>query len=159
VGRNANTQADATPRTDNSARSGPTPKRSLVRSAIALLIQQPALVQAMEPPYLFSALRQPGIPLLMELIALCQQRPDIKTSSLLEHFAERDEHAALQKLALLDFPAAPEHWKVEFLDALEQLNRQTVQQRIDELLAKQAEFGLSEIEKTELRECLVRAKR
>jgi DNA primase len=149
----------ATLRTDNSARTGPTPKRSLVGSAIALLVQQPGLVRAMEPPYLFSALRQRGVSLLMELIALCQQRPDITSASLLEHFAERDEHAALKKLALMNFPAAPEHWKQEFLDALEQLNRQTVQQRIDELLAKQAEFGLSEMEKAELLDCLVRVKR
>ena len=52
-----------------------TPRRSLVRSAITLLLKQPPLVDAMQPPYLFSALRQPGISLLMELIAICRARP------------------------------------------------------------------------------------
>jgi DNA primase len=51
--------------------------RSVVRSMVALLVQQPRLVEALEPPYLFGALRQPGIPLLMELIALCRARPGI----------------------------------------------------------------------------------
>ena len=135
-------------------RPGAGPKRSLVRSAIALLVQQPALVHAMQPPYLFGVLRQPGIPLLMELIALVRARPDIATGGILEHFTGREEQAALEKLSLMEFPAAPEAWKAEFLDALEQLNRQTVQQRIEELLEKQGAGPLTEAEKNELREAL-----
>jgi len=135
-------------------RPGAGPKRSLVRSAIALLVQQPALVHAMQPPYLFGVLRQPGIPLLMELIALVRARPDIGTGGILEHFAGREEQAALEKLSLMEFPAAPAAWKAEFLDALEQLNRQTVQQRIEELLEKQGAGPLTEAEKNELREAL-----
>lgn len=140
-------------------RPGTGPKRSLVRTAIALLVQQPALVHAMQPPYLFGVLRQPGIPLLMELIALVRARPDIATGGILEHFAGREEQAALEKLSLMEFPAAPEAWKAEFLDALEQLNRQTVQQRIDELLEKQGAGPLSEAEKNELREALAAKQR
>ncbi len=130
------------------------PKRSLVRSAIALLVQQPALVQAMLPPYLFATLRQPGIPLLMELIQIARERPDITTGALLERFEGREEQASLEKLAVMDFPAAPEDWKHEFVDALSQLDRQTVQQRVDDLLARQAEGPLSDTEKAELRDCL-----
>jgi DNA primase len=135
-------------------RPGAGPKRSLVRSAIALLVQRPALVHAMQPPYLFGVLRQPGIPLLMELIDLVRARPDIATGGILEHFAGRAEQAALEKLSLMEFPAAPETWTVEFLDALEQLNRQTIQQRIEDLLEKQSAGPLSEAEKAELREAL-----
>ncbi len=141
-----------------SPQSPSTPKRSLVRTAIALLLQQPSLVKSMEPPYMFSALRQPGIPLLMELIALCRARPDISMGGVLEHFQGREEHPALSKLALMNFPVPPEHWTAEFLDALAQLNRQTVQQRLEELIARQAEGQLSEAEKVELRECLVNSK-
>src|SRR3546814_10877615 len=56
--------------------AGATPKRSLVRSAIALLLQKPALALELQPPYRFVALRQPGIELLTELIALVSARPD-----------------------------------------------------------------------------------
>src|SRR3546814_16331150 len=55
--------------------AGATPKRSLVRSAIALLLQKPALALELQPPYRFVALRPPGTELLPELIALLSPRP------------------------------------------------------------------------------------
>ena len=129
-------------------------ERTLVRTAVALLVQNPAIANAIEPPHLFSTLRQPGIPLLVELIALCRDRPDITTGSLLEHFAEREESRALQKLAVMDFPGGEDEARAEFLDALRQLERQTQLQRRGEIEAKIREGGLavlSELEKNELR--------
>ena len=131
------------------------PQRSLVRAAVALLMQKPEIANALEPPYLFGTLRQPGIPLLMELIDRCRARPEMNTASLLQQFEGHDDYDALAKLAQLEFPSAPEHWRTEFVDACAQLDRQTQQQRIDELLAKQdSGFPLSLLEKTELREAL-----
>ncbi len=135
--------------------AAPAPKVSLVRAAIALLLQQPALAEAIEPPCLFGILRQPGIGLLMELIELARERPGIGTGAILEHFAEREEGAALQKLAMQAFPGEPAAWRSEFLDALAQLDRQTRQQRIDELQTRINEVGMSALgdaEKAELRE-------
>ena len=131
--------------------SGPNPRRSLARTAIALLLQQPSLARAIEPPYVFAVLRQPGIPLLMELIAICLARPDIHTGALLEQFEGRDDHAALTRLALLDFPHDAEGLRHEFLDAVAQLNRQTLAQRLDELLERQKAATLSQADKDELR--------
>ncbi len=130
------------------------PQRSLARSAVMLLVQRPALASALEPPWTFAALRQPGIPLLAELIALCRDRPAITTGALLQHFAERDEAAALQRLAVAEFPGGEEEARAEFLDAIAQLERQTAQQRIDDLLARQVETALVDEEKQELRELL-----
>nr|MDQ2703387.1 DNA primase [Pseudomonadota bacterium] len=89
-----------TQRAHGGGRGTPTPKRSLVRSAIGLLLQHPALALALEPPYTFTLLRQPGVELLAELMALVRERPDIRTGAILEIFAEREEGAALQKLAM-----------------------------------------------------------
>ncbi len=130
------------------------PKRSLVRSAISLLLQQPSLALDLAPPYRFVALRQPGIELLTELIALVSMRPDITTGALLEHFADREDGAALQKLATQSLPGDVAHWREEFQDAIAQLDRQTLQQRVDELQEKQRGPGLDEADKTELRELL-----
>ena len=139
------------PRTASRPRTpASTHKRSLVRTAIALLLQQPALAQAIEPPYLFSALQQPGISLLMELIALCRERPDISAGALLEHFGEREEGAALHKLVLQDLLIPTEQFEHEFTGAIAGLNRQTLKQREDELLAR----GLSELGTEEKRELL-----
>ncbi len=139
---------------DKPARAAPIrpQERSLVRTTVALLLQQPRLVASMQPPHIFSGLRYPGIPLLMDIIALCTQRPDITTGALLEHFAQRSEAKALQKLAVMEFPFGEDERKAEFLDALQQLDRQTNQQRIEELQKKHSEQGLSAQEKNELTE-------
>ena len=131
-----------------------TQKRSLVRSAIALLLQQPSLALALEPPYTFQILRQPGVPLLTELVTLVHERPDITTGGVLEHFAEREEVAALQKLASQDMPGEEALWRDEFLDAMGQLEKQTLHQRMDELQAKQRDVGLDDHDKAELRALL-----
>src|SRR5688572_11483716 len=134
-------------------RTGAAPKISLVRSAIGLLLQKPDLADAIEPPYLFGTLRQPGIPLLMELIALARERPGLTTGGVLEHFAGREEETALHKLALQEMPGDAKIWRQEIVDAVAQLDRQTRQQRIDELQARLGE--LQPHEKDELRELLV----
>ncbi|GAB2622461.1 DNA primase [Novilysobacter erysipheiresistens] len=138
-----------------SGRGTPAPKRSLVRAAIAFVLQQPALALELEPPFRFAALQQPGIPLLVDLLQLIYQRPDIGTGSLIEHFNGRDEHEALQKLASQSMPGDEGKWRNELLDTIAQLDRQTLQQRIEELQAIIHEGGfvaLSAEEKAELRE-------
>ena len=154
TGVGARGNAPAAPPARGRAPVAPTQKRSLVRSAIALLMQRPSLALALQPPYAFAALRQPGVPLLAELIALVRGRPDITTGLLLEHFEGREELAALQKLASQVLPGEEEAWTQEFLDAMAQLEQQTVRQRIDELQAKQREQGLDEHDKHELRALL-----
>ena len=134
-------------------------ERTLVRSAVALLLQHPDFAAAVQPPHLFAALRQPGVALLLELIALCRDRPGLNTATLLEHYAGREEGKALRRLAVLDLPGDEAALAREFQDALAQLDRQTVQQRIDELLQRQAESGLSNAEKLELRELLAQRTR
>jgi len=130
------------------------PERTLLRTAVALLVQNPGFAGAIEPPHLFSTLRQPGVALLVELIALCRERPEISTAGVLEHFAGREELRALQKLAVMEFPGGEDEWRREFLDALAQLDRQTQQQRVDELMARRSTDGLGDAEKDELRRLL-----
>jgi DNA primase len=126
-------------------------QRSLVRAAITLLVQRPSLGLALEPPWSFAELRQPGIPLLVELVALCRARSGLTTGALLEHYAEREEVKSLQKLAVVDFPGGEQEARAEFVDAVAQLERQTIQQRLDDLRRKQGDSPLSDAEKQELR--------
>ncbi|WHZ19888.1 MAG: DNA primase DnaG [Rhodanobacteraceae bacterium] len=130
------------------------PKRTLVRSAIAMLLANPALAQDVTLPYAFAALDKPGIPLLIELLDFLQERPGVNTALLLEHFSGREESAALQKLALTEFPGEPEALRAEFTDAMRKLAEQTTQQRLDGLIRKQSEGALGDAEKNELRELL-----
>ncbi|HJR10412.1 MAG TPA: DNA primase [Rhodanobacteraceae bacterium] len=132
------------------------PKRTLVRSAIAMLLANPALAQEITLPYAFAGLDKPGIPLLTELLDFLQERPGINTALLLEHFANREESSALQKLALTEFPGEPEALRAEFIDAFRKLAEQTTQQRLDGLIRKQSESGLDDADKNELRALLAR---
>ena len=136
--------------------AGSAPRRTLVRSAIAMLLANPALAQEVTLPYAFADLDKPGIPLLTELLDFLQERPGINTALLLEHFAGREESGALQKLATMEFPGEPEALRAEFLDALCKLGEQTTQQRLDALIRKQSESALDDAEKNELRELLAR---
>jgi DNA primase len=126
----------------------------MVRTAIALLLQQPSLVLEIQPPTLFGALRQPGIPLLLELIDVVRARPDIVTGALLEHFAGREEYEALSKLALQDVLSQPENWRDEFLGALKALDMDTLKQRYVELNARVTEGGISALSAEEKAELL-----
>ena len=125
-------------------------KRSLVRAAIALLLQQPALGLSLAPPYRFQDLKQPGVDLLVELLSLVHARPEISTGALLQHFAEREEITALQKLASQVMPGDATTWAQELLDTAGQLEDQSVQQRIDELQAKWKAGPLDNADKYEL---------
>ena len=125
-------------------------KRSLVRGAISVLLQQPALALALEPPYGFKELRQPGVELLVELLSLVHSRPEITTGALLQHFAEREELNALQKLASQAVPGNEVIWRQELIDAAEQLEDQAIQQRLAELQSKMSAGPLDGADKYEL---------
>ena len=127
-------------------------KPSLVRSAIQHLLHRPAIALELPPPDRYADARQPGIELLHELVLLVRERPEIGTGGLLEHFAGRDESAALQKLAAQELPGEEPALRAEFLGAIAQLEKQVLQQRIDELQQRLSE--LDEAEKYELRALL-----
>lgn len=100
-------------------------------------------------------LRQPGIPLLVELIGICRDRPALTTGALLEQYAGRDDAVALNKLATLDLLVDPGQGRADFLGAIAQLDVQTSQQRLDDLIARQLDGGLSDTERDELRHLMV----
>lgn len=152
--------AAAAPKPSRSAPSNPrrgaAPKRSLVRSVVALLLQQPSLAADLSEPHGFASLQLPGVPLLMEMLELLAARPGLTTGAVLEHFAARDEGSALNKLAVLNLPGDVDMWREELADAIRQLEQQTVAQRLDELRAAQAAGQLDEAMKAELRDLLAR---
>ena len=131
-----------------------TPKRSLVRSAISLLLQHPSLALDIEGIASIARLRQPGVDVLVDMLQVIELRPDINTGGLIEHFEGREAYAALQKLAAQDLPGSESTWRTEFADAIGQLQRMVVQQRVDELQAKQGDGGLDAGDKDELRALL-----
>lgn len=129
-------------------------QRSLVRSAIALLLAQPGVADQVERPYGFLRLEKPGVELLAELIDLARSRPGINPAMLVEHFAERPEYPSLQKLMAAMVVGEPEAQRAEFFGALQRMEQQIVTQRREWLTAKSREGTLDSAEKAELRELL-----
>lgn len=128
-------------------------KPSLVRSAVTLLLASPELAATLEPPHAFAQLDKPGVNLLVELVDTARSHPGLHTAALLEHFRQRPEYGFLQKLATRPL-AENLDLQHEFTGALEQMQRQAHDQRIASLLARQAEGGLDDTGKNELRELL-----
>jgi len=129
-------------------------QRSLVRSAISLLLAQPGMADQVEKPYRFLRLDKPGVELLAELLDLARARPGINSAMLVEHFAERPEYPSLQKLMAALAVGEPEAQRSEFFDALARMEDQAITQRRDALTAKSREGKLESAEKAELRELL-----
>ena len=129
-------------------------QRSLVRSAISLLLTQPGMADRVEKPYRFLRLDKPGVELLAELLDLARARPGINPAMLVEHFAERPEYPALQKLMAATVVGEAEAQAAEFFDALRRMEEESVRQRRDALTAKSREGALDSAEKAELRELL-----
>ncbi|HET8765425.1 MAG TPA: DNA primase, partial [Rhodanobacter sp.] len=129
-------------------------QRSLVRSAIALLLAQPGLADQVEKPYAFLHLDKPGVALLAELMDVARSRPGINPAMLVEHFAERGEYPALQKLMAAVVVGEPEAQRIEFMEALTRMGEQAVALRRAALLEKMRSAPLDEAEKAELRNLL-----
>ncbi|AFC87075.1 DNA primase [Frateuria aurantia] len=127
-------------------------QRTLVRSVIALLLAQPEVAREWQPPYPFAQLELRGISLLLELIELIQRRPGAHAALLIEHFAERPEYAALQKLMTATLVGDPETQKQELRDAIGRLQHQAHIQRRHALQARLGQ--LNDAEKEELRQLL-----
>lgn len=151
-GARAMLQAD--PATHRAVQRPTAVQRSLVRSAIALLLGQPGLADQVEKPYRFLRLDKPGVGLLAELLDLARARPGINSATLVEHFAERPEYPSLQKLMAAMSVGELESQRTEFFDALARMEDQAITQRRDALTAKSREGALDSAEKAELRELL-----
>jgi DNA primase len=126
-------------------------QRSLVRSAITLLLAQPALADEVEPPYAFLRLDRPGVNLLAELMDVARSRPGINPAVLVEYFLDRPEYASLQKLMQAEVVGDAGMQRVDFLGSLDQMQRQAVTQRREYLIGRSREGVLDDTEKAELR--------
>lgn len=129
--------------------------RSPVRVAIRLLLEQPELCEQVKHPCGFEDLELPGMPLLVELLEILRQRPHLSTGGILEHWRDRPEQQHLAKLATLPLDLPEEGFAEEFCGAVQRLKEQRTRQRTEQLLFKNQQAGLTDSEKTELKQLLV----
>lgn len=141
------TEASPQPRRDSSS-------RSLVRTAIRLLLEQPALGRDLHAPTELQDLDLPGVPLLLELLELARHSPQLTIGGVLEHWRGRPEEQHLARLAATPLAISEEGYEPEFHGAVQRLIEQRNSRRVEALLLKERRSGLSESEKDELRQLL-----
>ncbi|WP_044831908.1 DNA primase [Thalassomonas actiniarum] len=130
------------------------PKVTPVRLAIALLLEHPHIVKALPDPSILQQLNVPGIPLLCQLVNLCQQNPDINSAQLLEYFRDTEQGTQLNKLMCWQHHVEADAAEDVFLDSIEKLLNTFVEQRTEVLLQKARTGQMTQVEKQELQALL-----
>jgi len=158
VSLSLNTPSAPVQRQKPAQRNQPAKNSSLQQQIMTRLLQKPALLQQLTlPPHLDQLKQLADMPLLLDVLALIQQRPDINTAALLEHFNGREEQALLYEQARIEVPGDEAIWIEELNDAFDQLKRSYLLQRIADLKSR---FNtLDNVEKYELRELLMAQKK
>lgn len=129
---------------------------SPARVAISLLLQNPELIEVVEQKELdWESLNFPGKELFKEVVDLISSEYPKNLSMLLELFRGRNSEKVVKQLVFLDVMVPEEGVRAEFSDALERLNAQARESRIEQLLEKESAEGLSREEREVLGRLLV----
>lgn len=128
---------------------------SSARTALALLVQNPRLVELIEQKEIdWNELDFPGVELFKDILHAVLANKPATAGALLEIFREKPEEKSVKALALLPLLVPPDGLEAEFSDALDRLLAQSRSSVLDKLLAKEQSAGLDRREKDLLRKLL-----
>lgn len=125
-----------------------------VRLAIALLLEHPHIVKELSDISVLEPLNIPGVDLLIQLLRLCKQSPEIKTPQLLEYFRDTAQGKQLAKLMCWQHHVEADAAADVFLDSIEKLLNDFVEQRTEILLQKARVKQITAQERQELQAIL-----
>ena len=126
-------------------------ERTPMRLLIALLLQNPSLVNLISDDIvLFEQLEEKGVGLFLSLVEYCRQHIGITMGGLLEHLREDPNYRHLEILANWDHLVAPDNVEETFKETLKFFYKKFVEREIERLQAKDRTEGLSLDEKQEL---------
>jgi DNA primase len=130
---------------------------SLVRQAVRLLLHFPQIAADISEQRLhrIRALDEPGIDVLSALIDELRITPAQSTAQVLERWRDRPGEPHLARLASLEVMVKDAAGALRELDdALGRLHQEAVRRRLDQLLEKDRNSGLSKEEKLELQQLM-----
>ena len=130
------------------------PKVTPVRLAIALLLEYPHIVKALPDPRVIAELDLPGVPLLNQLITLCLQQENLNSGQIIEYFRDSEFGKHLSTLLCWQHHIVEEAAEGVFLDSIEKLLDNFVEQRTEMLLQKARTGQITPVEKQELQALL-----
>jgi DNA primase len=123
------------------------------RLAINLLLKKPALGASIGTHNELADSGIPGVDLLLKILDILHEEPDISTQNLLARFSGEDHETHLYTLAAMEPPVEnDETLERMFADCLQSLQKQYIRHRQKQLISKlQSGEPLSEAEKQEHR--------
>jgi len=144
-----NAPAELPPRSAGRSRPGH------VRQAIKLVLHKPSAAHGMVLPDGLADLSKPGIALLLTMLKIAAEKPDIKAARLAETLHDHpDGGQHLQTLLMQDIPLGDaSDWPAQLRATLAAIMHDEREQRINELSSK-ANMGLTDAEKRELQALL-----
>jgi DNA primase len=125
-----------------------------VRLALALLLEHPHIANSLGELSVLQPLTAPGVPLLIQVLSVCQKNPDIKSPQLLEYFRGTEQGSQLAKLMCWQHHVEADAATDVFLDSIEKLLNNFVEQRAEVLLQKARTGQMTAEEKLELQAIL-----
>ncbi|NDL63597.1 DNA primase [Acerihabitans arboris] len=125
-------------------------KRTTMRILIGLLVQNPRLSALIPSLQGLEQANQPGVPLFMELVQTCQAQPGLTTGQLLELYRDNKSSPQLETLAIWNHMIIEDMIEATFVDTLTSLYDSILEQRQEELIARDRTHGLTTEERKEL---------
>ena len=128
-------------------------KTTPVRLAISALLNEPSIAKDANFVAELEKSSIAGLPLLIQIIGIWRQEPELKSAALIERFRGKPEEQQMQKLLIWNPPELKDP-KQAFNDALAWIFRKTQNDRVQELIDKESTDGLTEDERQEFRNLL-----
>jgi DNA primase len=125
----------------------------LMRQSVLMLVHHPAIAAELSPKDLatLATIEEPGADILRRLIEDLRLDPCTSTAQLLERWRDQPEQARLARLAATEaLITAAEGARRELQNAISRMGEEARRRRLDTLLAKEQESGLSAEEKRDL---------
>jgi DNA primase len=144
-------QAPAQPRKRNTQQNEPESTRNPILYAIALLLHEPKSASFVTAPLSLDSHHDPRAPLLIAILELLHKRPDSTPAMLIGHWYGEPWGEVLQQLLQFDRIIPGDDINQELIDTLQLLERQKVNERLNEELDTLIAKGLSGLNDNEKR--------
>ncbi|WP_419420186.1 DNA primase [Legionella sp. D16C41] len=129
-------------------------QRSPLRLAIALLLQHPEIYMACKEAIDLTTLDHEEQGLLQQLIKQIAINPNANTATLIEQWRNTPYFNSFNKLATWELEIAENALTTEFIDILNFIQKQNLEYKINEYIAKSRKQGLTETERLVLQKLL-----
>ena len=123
---------------------------SVIRLAIAMLLQHPSLAEQVPDETAFADLDLPGMNLFLAVLQVLKSTPRLNTASIVESFRDSEYKHNIAKLVVWRHPALEQNVEMEFTGLIDRLRDISATQRIERLLQRQRSGEANQAEKAEL---------